>query len=643
MSEPKTHSDELTRFLAEEGEKELVRISTAGSVDDGKSTLIGRLLHDTQNIYEDQLHALADESARGSASRQVDWALLTDGLKAEREQGITIDVAYRYFSSHRRKFILADTPGHEQYTRNMATGASTADLAIVLVDARKGLRRQSKRHAFIAALLGIPHMVVAVNKMDLVGYDEAVFERIRDEFSTFATRLGIPDLRFLPISALVGDNVVATSDRMPWYRGEPLLQIMESVFVAGDRNLVDLRLPVQYVNRPHQDFRGYCGQMVSGILRKGSKIEVLPSGKQAHVASITTYDGELDEAAPPMSITVTLDRELDIGRGDMLIHPHNRPTVNRHLEAMMVWMDEMPLDPETRYLVKQTTRTTTALISEVRYRVDVDNLTRQEAAPLQVNEIGRVVLLAQEDLYFDAYHKNRGTGSLILIHPLTHRTVAAGMIIDRQPSDQLPASMDVTRAPISRRPMRQGRVTRDEVARRLDQRPRTLWLTGLVSSGKSEIAYALERKLFERGKLATVLDGGKMRRGLSRELGFGSAGVAENLRRAAETARLFNEAGLIAICSFVSPVAKLREQVSEIVGPDQFSVVHVDATPAHCEARDETGLYRQAREGLVQNLAGWNSPYEAPDEPDVYLDMTQLSIDACVEKILEFLERTQAD
>ncbi len=625
----------IDNFLKENEKKELLRFSTAGSVDDGKSTLIGRLLNDSKSIYDDHLNAI--KSMQGSSGGEVDWALLTDGLKAEREQGITIDVAYRYFSTPKRKFIIADTPGHEQYTRNMVTGASTADLAIILIDARKGVLTQSKRHTFISALLQIPHLVVAVNKMDLVDYSQEVFEQIRDDFSQFAAKLDIHDLRFLPISALNGDNVVNPSENMPWHTGEPLLTLLETIHIASDRNMVDMRFPVQYVTRPDQNFRGFAGQVASGIIRKGDAITVLPSRKMTKVASLVTYEGEVEEAFPPMSLTVTLEDEVDVSRGDMIVHRHNHPRVGRHFEAMLVWMDEEPMDPKGSYRIKHTTEASKAIIEQINYRVDVNTLEKSEASELRLNEIGRVVFTTYKPLKYDLYDKNRATGCFILIDEISNLTVAAGMIIEREPVDQLPSSMFKPESRVlSERGPKVG-VTAEERVQMLNQKPVTLWLTGLVSSGKSSVSYALERRLFEMGVLSKVLDGGTMRRALSRELDFNTHDIAENLRRAAEAAHILNQAGVIAICSFVSPLVKLRGQAREIIGPDQFHEVHLDVSVEWAESHDETGLYKKARAGEVSNLAGVNAPYESPSQPEVHLPMDELSVEQAVDLVIKHL------
>lgn len=627
----------IERFIEENERKDLLRFCTAGSIDDGKSTLIGRLLHDSKSIYEDQIASIKSASSGSGDGEEIDFALLTDGLRAEREQGITIDVAYRYFSTPKRKFIIADTPGHEQYTRNMATGSSTANLSIVLIDARNGVLPQTKRHAFITSLLGVPHMLVAVNKMDTVDYSQEVFDRIREEFTDFAGKLKIPDIRFIPISALKGDNVVNRSDKMLWYRGESLLEILEDVYIASDHNLIDLRFPVQYVLRPDQDFRGYCGQVASGVMRKGDEIMILPSMKVSRIKSIVTYDGELEVAFSPMSVTVTLEDEIDISRGDMLVHMHNMPRVERQFEGMVVWMSESPMDLDKPYLVKQTTQSVRLRVGDVRYKVDVNTLNRTSSGPLELNEIGRVTFVATKPLFYDAYDKNRATGSFILIDPITNSTVAAGMIIDREPVDRLPSRMaerDESAALLTRR---ESRLTSEERSERLGHRPATIWLTGLVASGKTEIAYALEERLFGLGMTCIVLDGVNLRLGVSKELGFGPAGRTEHLRRVGEIARLINDSGIIAICGFVSPTAEIRKQVSSIVGADRFIEIHVDASVEWCEAHDTTGLYERSKTGDVKDLAGVNSPYEIPENPSLALSIEELDVDSAVDKILKLL------
>jgi len=627
----------IEEFLAQNERKDLLRLSTAGSIDDGKSTLIGRLLHDSRNVYEDQIMSVRKASREKESEEQIDFALLTDGLKAEREQMITIDVAYRYFSTPKRKFIIADTPGHEQYTRNMATGASTANLAVVLVDARKGILPQTKRHAFISSLLGVPHMILAVNKMDLVDYDQAVFEKIRREFTDFAGKLQINDLRFIPLSALRGDNVVNRSARMPWYTGESLLELLENVYIGSDHNLVDLRFPVQYVIRPDQSFRGYAGQMVSGVLKRGDEVLALPSMKASRVKSLVTYDGRREEAFPPMSVAVELEDEIDVSRGEMLVHRHNLPKVHRHFEAMVVWMSETPMDLDRAYFIKHTTRLSRLRVDSIRYRVDVNTLNREPADPLKLNEIGRVVLTSTNPIFCDPYNRNRATGSFIIIDAVGNNTVAAGMIIEREPSEELPSRILSRREEAGGLRFRRSLVTADERTARLGQRPATIWLTGLVGAGKTRLAYGVEKRLFEMGAHCAVLDGENVRLGLSRELDFAVEGRAEHLRRVAETARLMNDAGLIVICAFVSPEAALRSQVAEIIGGDRFLECHVAAPVEWCEANDATGLYAKARAGEVSHLAGVNFPYEVPENPALAIDTHRLDGDAAATKVVRML------
>ncbi|HEX4613973.1 MAG TPA: sulfate adenylyltransferase subunit CysN, partial [Urbifossiella sp.] len=513
-----SHED-IHAYLARHQRKELLRFLTCGSVDDGKSTLIGRLLHDTKMIYEDQLAAVKRDSEKvgTTGAGEIDLALLTDGLKAEREQGITIDVAYRYFSTDRRKFIIADTPGHEQYTRNMATGASTCQLAVILIDARHGVQTQTRRHSFIVSLLGIRHVVVAVNKMDLVGFSQDAFERIKDDYTGFVAKLGLPDITFIPMSALKGDNVAARSGAMPWYTGPALLDHLETVHIASDRNLTDLRFPVQYVIRPNLDFRGFAGTVASGILRTGDEVVVLPSGKRSRVKSIVTYDGELDEAFAPQAVTVTLADEVDVSRGDMLVRPDNLPHVGSEIEAMVVWMAEQPFVPGRTYTLKQTTRQVTAEVASFRYGVDVNTLEHRAAARLGLNEVGHVRLSLTHPLACDPYQANATTGAFILVDRLTNNTVGAGMILEaggRAAGDGWAAE------PAVRLKLRESLVAPAERERRYGQVPVTVLLVGLTGSGKSRIAYALERRLWDEGRAVTVLYGQNMRQGLNRDLGF---------------------------------------------------------------------------------------------------------------------------
>jgi bifunctional enzyme CysN/CysC len=617
---------------------DLLRFLTCGSVDDGKSTLIGRLLHDSKTLYEDTLASLEKDSRRvGNAGGAIDFSLLLDGLKAEREQGITIDVAYRYFSTPRRKFIIADCPGHEQYTRNMVTGASTANLAIVLLDARHGVLPQTRRHSFIASLLDIGHIVVAVNKMDLVGWSQKRFDEIRADYVDFVTRLQVRNVHFIPMSALTGDNVVEQSANMPWYRGVPLLDHLETVHVASDRNLIDLRFPVQLAMRQDMSFRGFAGTLASGILRPGAEVMVLPSRLKTRIKSVVTWEGELEQAFPPMSVSITTTEEIDISRGDMLVHPQNQPRVSQELDATLVWMSETPLDPKRTYRIKHTTREAHAEIAELRYRFDVNTLHRAPADSLALNEIGRVRIQTSRPLAFDAYRRNRATGSFILIDPVSNGTVAAGMILDRNlGDDEIASGTPAARArgPVKRRASRVGPVERAE---RLGQRPATVWLTGLVRSGKSTIAYALERRLFDAGYLAHVLDGENLRLGISDNLGFDATERSENVRRAAHVARLGNEAGLITIVALVSPEEADRAAARAIVGDERFLEVHLSAPVEVCEARDDEGLYRRARSGEISRFTGVSAPYEPPRSPALELPTHEIPVEEAVNRLIELL------
>lgn len=616
-SEPLRSSDtteggmDILAFLNQDQQKDLLRFLTAGSVDDGKSTLIGRLLFDSKKLYEDQLSALERDSKReGHAGDDIDYALLTDGLKAEREQGITIDVAYRYFSTARRKFIIADTPGHEQYTRNMVTGASTANLAIILVDATAGVITQTRRHTFLVSLLGIKHVVLAVNKMDLVGYSQEVFDKICNDYRNFITQLDIPDVHFIPLSALKGDNVVEPSQKMPWYHGKSVLEFLETIHISSDRNFNDLRYPVQYVLRPDHDFRGFSARVASGIIRRGDTIKVLPSGKTSKIRSVVSYDGDLEYAFPPQSVTVTLEDEIDISRGDMLVHPDNIPHVERHFEAMLVWMDEKPMDLSTHYFIKHTTNTTKVRIDEIRYKVDVNTLVKSQLDWLSLNDIGRVVLTTTKPIFFDPYRKNRQTGSFILIDPITHNTCAVGMIIDRLSIKDLPSRItDADREKIAN-----GQPLVSETVRttRYNQRGSTIWITGLHGSGKNELAFILERNLFEKGAVVVSLDGSSVRSGLNRELDFSPADRAEHLRRIAHVCRLLNDQGIITVCSFISPDASLRKQVAQIIGEERFHLIYMDATMEFCR-KNKPELYEKADRGATEFLPGVDMPFDRPE------------------------------
>jgi bifunctional enzyme CysN/CysC len=604
---------------------ELLRFATAGSVDDGKSTLIGRLLYDTKAIFEDQLDQMAAASVRRHGeSGEVDLALLTDGLRAEREQGITIDVAYRYFSTPRRSFIIADTPGHVRYTRNMVTGASTADLALILIDARNGVVEQSRRHAFISSLLRIPHLVVCVNKMDLVDFDEKVFDAIVRDFTDFAAKLDATDITFIPMSALQGDNVVDRSERMPWYAGPPLLYHLEHVHIASDRNLIDARFPVQWVIRPgtdeHHDYRGYAGQVAGGMLRPGDDVVVLPSGATSRIASVDTLEGPVDEAFPPMSVTVRLEDELDISRGDMLCRPHNHPDLGREIDATICWMGETPSVAGGRYLIKHTTRTTRAVFTELVHRIHVDTLHRDESAQrLELNDIGRVTLRTAIPLAFDSYRRNRTTGSFILIDEATNDTVAAGMISGVADEREQASTSGISKS--ENVVWDAGKLTRERRWEQLDAHGATLWFTGLPSSGKSTIAAALEERLVDAGIAAYRLDGDNLRHGLNANLGFTAQDRAENVRRTAHAARLLADAGVVAIASLVSPYAADRDaaRAAHEEAGIEFLEVFVNTPVEECERRDPKGLYAKARAGEITGFTGVDDPYEAPVTPELEL------------------------
>ena len=643
-------SEDIDAYLQQHQDKDLLRFLTCGSVDDGKSTLIGRLLFDSKLIYEDQLAAVAAASKRcGTVGGEMDLALLTDGLRAEREQGITIDVAYRFFSTKKRKFIIADTPGHEQYTRNMATGASTADLAVILVDARLGILDQTRRHSFIASLLGIKHMVVAVNKMDLVDYEQKRFEKIRRAFTAFATRLEIPDIHFIPMSALVGDNVVHRGDNMPWYVGRTMLDFLEDVHIASDRNFIDFRFPVQSVLRPNLDFRGYQGTIASGIIRVGDEVLALPSGKKSTVEQIVTWEGERHEAFPPQAVTIVLADEIDISRGDVLARPNNVPRVERQFEAMVVWMHDQPLREGRGYRIKIGTQSVLGEVVTVRYRVAVNTLKKTDGHDvdgrpgLHLNEVGRLLIETNRPVIFDPYRKNRAMGSFVLIDRVTNVTVGAGMILDRKASDLVQTRRSIQAKRVGLLAAQSGTVTAADRAQRFGHAPATVWLTGLPRSGKSTIAYALEAHLWALGCATHVLDGVNMRLGLSRDLGFTADERSEASRRAAETARLFNDAGLLTIAAFVSPYASDRERAQATVGEDRFVEVWLKAPVSVCEARDAAlypegdGLYARARRGEVKHFTGLTAPYEQPETPDLVVETDAVAVDTAVEQIIAIL------
>ncbi|MDT5113001.1 MAG: bifunctional enzyme CysN/CysC [Mycobacterium sp.] len=613
----------------------LLRLATAGSVDDGKSTLIGRLLFDSKAVMEDQL-ASVERTSKERGHDYTDLALVTDGLRAEREQGITIDVAYRYFATAKRKFIIADTPGHVQYTRNMVTGASTAQLVIVLVDARHGLLEQSRRHAFLASLLGIQHIVLAVNKMDLVDWDQERFEKIRDDFHEFAARLDIQDVTTIPLSALKGDNVVTKSDVAPWYEGPALLSHLEEVYIAGDRNLVDVRFPVQYVIRPqtreHADHRSYAGTIASGVMRPGDEVVVLPAGKTTRITEIEGPSGPLTEAFASMAVSISLAEDIDISRGDMIARPNNQPHVTQDFDATVCWMaDETSLEPGRDYVIKHTTRTTRARVTALDYRLDVNTLHRDKSATaLKINELGRVTLRTQVPLLLDEYSRNAAIGSFILIDPDTNGTVAAGMVRDTTPA--------ATRAATPNAVRHQNLVTAQD---RLS-RGSTVWFTGLSGSGKSSVAMLVEQKLLESGRPAYVLDGDNLRHGLNADLGFTMDDRAENLRRLAHIATLLADSGQIVLVPAISPLEEHRA-LARKVHADQgydFYEVFCDTPLEDCERRDPKGLYAKARAGEITHFTGIDSPYQRPKKPDLRLTPEQ-SVEGLAQLVIDMIDAKQ--
>lgn len=627
-------STDIDAYLAQHERKELLKLLTCGSVDDGKSTLIGRLLHDSKMIYEDQLEAIkADSIKSGTTDGEFDLALLVDGLQAEREQGITIDVAYRYFSTAKRKFIIADTPGHEQYTRNMATGASTSDLAIILIDARNGVQTQTRRHAFITSLLGIKHIIVAINKMDLVDFSEQVFAKIKQDYADFSTELEQHDIQFLPMSALNGDNVVNISDNTPWYNGETLMSILENVEIAADHNYDDLRFPVQYVNRPNLDFRGYCGTIASGIVHKGDTVTALPSGNTSKIKSIVTYDEELEQAFTPMAVTLTLEDEIDVSRGDMLVHADNLPAVQKKFEAMVVWMTDKPMLPGTHYDFKHASKAVSGHISTLKHKVDINTLKKVPSPSLNLNEIGLCEISLDQEICFDSYKVNRSTGAFIIIDRLTNVTIAAGMIVDSGHQKK------TTKKPLSHDSV--SHITKQERAARYGQKPVTVMFIGLSGAGKTTLAHALERQLFDMGRVSTVLDGKSMRLGISKDLPHDEAGRAENLRRSVYVAKLINDSGLICCSAFVAPNHDSREHAKKVIGKDNCIIVYLNPPLEVCKHRDPSGLYAASATTDAGNVPGISFPYTEPEDPDLVLATDTLSIDECIEKVIELLKERQ--
>ena len=616
---------DISAYLKEQEEKGFLRFITCGSVDDGKSTLIGRLLYDSKLIFEDQLAALESDSKRvGTQGQEIDFALLVDGLAAEREQGITIDVAYRFFSTDKRKFIVADTPGHEQYTRNMATGASTADLAILMIDARKGILTQTRRHSFIVSLLGIKNIVLAINKMDLVDYDQATFDRIDEDYRVFASALGFEDITSIPVSALAGDNILSLSDNTPWYSGSTLMQYLETVEIASDLESRPFRLPVQWVNRPNLDFRGFSGTITSGEVTVGDEIIALPSAKASKVKSIVGAKGEKSVARAGEAITLCLEDEIDISRGDVIATIKERPEITDQFQAHMIWMHDEAMLPGRPYLIKTTNKTNEGVITELKHKVNVNSLEHESGKTLELNEVGLVNISLAQPIAFDAYEDNKAMGSFVVIDKFTNSTVACGMINFglRRASNVHWQAVDVHK---------------DTRASQKHQSPKILWFTGLSGSGKSTIANLVEKKLHAMGRHTYLLDGDNVRHGLNKDLGFTDVDRVENIRRIGEVATLMVDAGLIVLTAFISPFRSERLMVRDMVGSGEFIEVFVDTPLDVCEQRDVKGLYKKARAGELKNFTGIDRPYEAPETAEIHVNTVDNTADEAAELIVEML------
>ncbi|MBN8803884.1 MAG: sulfate adenylyltransferase subunit CysN [Sphingopyxis terrae] len=619
-------AEDIDAYLASHERKSLLRFITCGSVDDGKSTLIGRLLYDSKMIFEDQLAALEADSKRvGTQGGEIDFALLVDGLAAEREQGITIDVAYRFFTTEKRKFIVADTPGHEQYTRNMVTGASTADLAVILVDARKGVLTQTRRHSFLAHLLGIRHIVLAVNKMDLVGYDKAVFDRITLAYRAFASEIGITNFTAIPISGFKGDNITALSANTPWFKGPALVDHLETVEIGGTADEAKpFRMPVQWVNRPNLDFRGFAGQLASGKVKPGDAVRILPSGKTTTIDRIVTLDGDLDEAVAGQSVTLTLADEVDCSRGDVIAAADAPPETADQFEATLVWMADEAMIAGRAYWLKLATQSVSATVQAPKYEINVNTLDRLAAKTLDLNGIGVVEVSTDKPITFEAYADNKTLGGFILIDKLTNATVAAGML-----HFSLRRAQNVH--------WQAGDIDRDMRANLKNQRPALLWFTGLSGSGKSTIANLVEKKLHRINRHSFLLDGDNVRHGLNKDLGFTEADRIENIRRVGEVAKLMTDAGLIVITAFISPFRAEREMVRAMLPEGEFLEIFIDTPLAEAERRDVKGLYKKARAGQLKNFTGIDSPYEAPEAPEIRIDTTAMTAEEAADLIVERL------
>jgi len=624
-------AEDIDAYLHQHQHKSLLRFITCGSVDDGKSTLIGRLLYDSKMIFEDQLAALeADSKKVGTQGGAIDFALLVDGLAAEREQGITIDVAYRFFSTEKRKFIVADTPGHEQYTRNMVTGASTADAAVILIDARKGVLTQTRRHSYLVSLLGIRNVVLAVNKMDLVGWNPAIFDQIVADYRTFAEQIGLTGFTPIPISGLGGDNIAVASEQTPWFKGPILMDWLEGVEVEDDLQAKPFRMPVQWVNRPNLDFRGFSGLIASGTVRPGDRIRALPSGRESRVARIVTLPGDLSQAVAGQSVTLTLEDEIDISRGDVIASAGAPAPVANQFEATLVWMDDEPLPPGRTYLLKIGARTVGASVTDIKHRVNVNTLEQTAAKRLELNEIGLVNLSLDQAIPFEAYGENRQMGGFILVDRLSNRTVGAGMIkFALRRADNIHwQHTDV------------GKASRAALK---SQRGQVVWLTGLSGAGKSTIANLVEKRLHALGRHTYLLDGDNVRHGLNKDLGFTEEDRVENIRRVAEVAKLMVDAGLIVLTAFISPFRAERRLARDILEPGEFIEVFVDTPLAVAEARDVKGLYKKARSGQLKNFTGVDSPYETPEAPELRIDTTAIDPVEAAERIVAWLEGREID
>ena len=618
-------ASDISAYLEQHQSKSLLRFITCGSVDDGKSTLIGRLLYDSKMIFEDQLAALEADSKRvGTQGQEIDFALLVDGLAAEREQGITIDVAYRFFATEKRKFIVADTPGHEQYTRNMVTGASTADLAVILIDARKGVLTQTRRHSFLAHLIGIRHIVLAVNKMDLVGYDQATFDAIVADYRAFATSIGIADFTAIPISGFKGDNITGPSGNTSWYTGPALIEHLETVPVGGEGDARPFRMPVQWVNRPNLDFRGFAGTIASGLVKPGDAVRILPSGRTSTVARIVTYDGDLAEAGRDQSVTLTLADEVDCSRGDVIVAADAPPEVADQFQATIVWMDQEELLPGRAYWLKLGTQTVSATVQPPRHVICVNTMAELSAKTLALNDIGVAEVYTDRPIVFEPYADSHDLGGFILIDKLTNATVAAGML-----NFSLRRAQNVHWQALE--------ITREAHAAQKGQHPRLLWFTGLSGSGKSTIANLVEKKLHALGKHSFLLDGDNVRHGLNKDLGFSDADRVENIRRVGEVAKLMCDAGLIVLTAFISPFRAERELVRRMLPEGEFFEIFVDTPLEEAERRDVKGLYKKARAGEIANFTGISSPYEAPVNPEIRIDTQSMTPEAAADLVVEHI------